>query len=211
MPVLRSTAIVTNASAGLHWLAHVPPNLEMARASLQANIDQGHRVSDFIASIRAVLTKRPGERTTFNINELVRETASLLDRELVAANISLQLTLDEALPPIMADRIQMQQVLVNLLTNAIQLLEATRGRSRLISIHSSPLQGHEVQLDARDNGIGIAADKMEHIFDAFVPTKAEGTGMGLSLSRTIAEKHGGRLWGSPGATFHLLLNVEPFA
>jgi signal transduction histidine kinase len=145
----------------------------------------------------------------FSLNDLVSETVPLLDRELARGNISLALALDEALPPIVADRVQMQQVLVNLLMNAIHSLRATRGRSRSIAIHSAPLDSQDVLLAVSDNGVGIAAEKMEHIFDAFFTTKAKGTGMGLSLCRTIVEKHGGRLWASQGeehgATFHLEL------
>jgi signal transduction histidine kinase len=202
-------AIVTNASAGLRWLGRESPNIEMAMQSLQANVEQGHRASDLINSMRSVLARQSGEPTTFNLNELVGETASLLDRELVRGKISLRLALDETLPPIMADRVQMQQVLVNLFTNAIQALRATRGRARHIEIHSAPMDDHDVLLDVSDNGIGISAEKMEHIFDAFFTTKATGTGMGLSLCRTIVEKHGGRLWASQGeqngAIFHLQL------
>lgn len=202
-------AIVTNASAGLRWLDRVPPNIEMAMKSLRSNAEQGHRASDLIASMRAVLARRSGEQTAFNLNELVSETTSLLDRELTRGNISLQLALDDTLPQIVADRVQIQQVLVNIFTNAIQSLKATRGRTRQIAVRSSPLDGQDVLLDVSDNGIGIAAERMDHIFDVFFTTKTRGTGMGLSLCRTIVEKHGGHLWASQreghGATFHLQL------
>jgi signal transduction histidine kinase len=149
----------------------------------------------------------------FNLNELVVETALLLDRELTRGNISVQFALDDALPSILADRVQMQQVLVNIFTNAIQSLRATRGRARHIAIRSAPLDGQDVLVDVSDNGIGIAAERMDQIFDVFFTTKAKGTGMGLSLCRTIVEKHGGRLWASQGeecgATFHLQLPSAP--
>jgi signal transduction histidine kinase len=202
-------AIVTNASAGLRWLDRVPPNIEMAMQSLRSNAEQGHRASDLITSMRSVLARQSGEQTAFSLNELVHETAALLERELTRGNISLQLALDDALPPIVADRVQMQQVLVNLFTNAIQSLRVTRGRARRIAIRSVRLDGQDVLLDLSDNGIGIAVERMEHIFDVFFTTKAKGTGMGLSLCRTIVEKHGGQLWASQreehGATFHLQL------
>jgi len=127
----------------------------------------------------------------------------------------LHLGLDEALPLIVADRIQMQQVIVNVLTNAIEALKESRGRPRRIAIRSAPVERQEVLLDISDNGIGIAADKMEYLFDAFFTTKPAGTGMGLSLCRAIVEKHGGRLWASRGdkhgATFHLQLHAEKAA
>ena len=137
------------------------------------------------------------------------ETASLLDRELAASKVSLQLSLDEALPPILADRVQMQRVLVNLITNAIESLRAISDRPRRIAIRSALLDGKDVLLQVSDTGAGIAPEDIEHIFDAFFTTKATGTGLGLPLCRTIVEDHGGRLWASQGepygAIFHLRL------
>jgi signal transduction histidine kinase len=208
-------AMVTNASAGLRWLERPSPNLEMAIQSLRSNVEEGHRASSLIDSMRSVLAERTGVRTAFCLNELVRETGSMLHQELARTKITLHLALDQALPPIVADRLQMQQVLVNLLTNAIEALKGTRGRPRRIAIRSTPIDRHDVLLDVSDNGIGIAADKVEQMFDAFFTTKPSGTGMGLSLCRAIVEKHGGRLWASQGpehgATFHLQLHAEPVA
>jgi signal transduction histidine kinase len=207
------TAIVTNASAGLRWLDRVPPDFEMARQSLQFSVDQGHRASDLIDSIRSVLSKRANERLTFSLNDLVRETVLMLDQELVRRKVSLALALEEALPLIIADRMQIQQVLVNLLTNAIQAVGDTHGRFRRIVIRSAT-SDQEVLLEVSDNGVGIAADQMEHIFDFFFTTKASGSGVGLSLCRAVIEEHGGRVWASRGekhgATFHLQLPCSPW-
>jgi C4-dicarboxylate-specific signal transduction histidine kinase len=216
-------AMVTNASAGLRWLDRVPPNLEMAIKSLRSNVDQGHRASDLIDSIRSVLAHRRDERTTFSLSELVRETVLLLDQDLARGKIGLQLALDDELPPIVADRVQIQQVLVNLITNAIQSLKVTRGRPRRIAIRSVLLNDRDALLEIGDNGVGIAAEQMPHIFDFFFTTKTKGTGIGLSLCRTIVEDHGGHLWASQGethgVTFHLQLprsglptheDVEPY-
>jgi signal transduction histidine kinase len=207
-------AMVTNASAGLRWLERPSPNLEMAIQSLRSNVEEGHRASSLIESMRSMLADRTGERTAFCLNQLVRETTSMLHQELAQSKIMLHLALDEALPLIVADRVQIQQVLLNLFTNAIEALQETRRRPRRIAIHSS-INRQDVLLDVSDNGIGIGPDKMEHMFDAFFTTKPSGTGMGLSLCRAIVEKHGGRLWASQleehGATFHLQLHSEPVA
>jgi signal transduction histidine kinase len=139
----------------------------------------------------------------------VLATASLLDRELAASKIALDLSLDEALPPIRADRVQMQRVLVNLFTNAIESLRAISDGPRRVSVRSTLIGGKDVLLQVSDTGAGIESEDMEHIFDVFFTTKATGTGLGLALCRTIVEEHGGRLWaaqGDPhGASFNLQL------
>jgi signal transduction histidine kinase len=140
---------------------------------------------------------------------LVRETSAQLDRELAGEKVSLRLSLDPALPPVLADRAQMQRVLLNLFTNAIESLRATKGRPRRLAVRSAPLDEDEVLLEVTDNGVGLPPGGAEHIFEAFHTTKTKGAGVGLSLCRTIVGAHGGRLWASPGvehgATFHLQL------
>ena len=144
-----------------------------------------------------------------SLNDIVRETASLMDRELAAQKVSLQLSLDDDAPSIQANKVQIQRVLINLVTNAMESMAATRGRARRIVIRTIQLDGQNVQLDVSDSGTGISPEKMTQIFEPFFTTKATGTGLGLSLSRTIIEEHGGRLWASLdeecGATFHIQL------
>jgi signal transduction histidine kinase len=203
------TGAITNAMAGLCWLKRERPDHEKAIEALRATIDSGNRTNDVIKSIRAMFAKESTSATEFSLNDLVRETASFHDRELAGEKVSLELTLDEELPPILADRVQIQRVLVNLFTNAIESLGATRGRARRIAVRSAPLNGGEVLLEVSDTGIGFRREEALRIFDAFFTTKATGTGLGLSLCRTIVEEHGGRLWASPGiehgAVFHLQL------
>ena len=203
------TGVMTNALAGLNWLDRAKPVPEKAVTALRAVVDDANRTSDVIKSIRAMFAKSALTVSKFSLNELVRETAAFLDRELAGEGVALELTLDEALPPILADRVQIQRVLVNLFTNAIDSLRATQGTPRRIEIRSAPLNGEDVLLEVSDTGIGIAPDEKPRVFDAFFTTKATGTGLGLSLCRTIVEEHGGRLWVSPGerrgATFHLQL------
>lgn len=203
------SAVTTNTKAGINWLSRETPNVEEALKSLRAIGDAGQRTFDVIKSVRTMFARGAGQITQCSLNDLVRETASLLDMELASKKVLLELDLDEALPPIQVDRVQMQRVFVNLFLNAIESLGATRGRTRRIQIRSTQLDGHDVQLEVIDNGIGIPPEELEHIFETFVTSKARGTGLGLSLCRTIVEEHGGRLWASQGekngATIHLRL------
>jgi signal transduction histidine kinase len=204
-----------NAKAGLNWLDREKPDPGMASKSISNAIEDCQRAFDVMKSIRAMVAKGSGSPSEFSLNGLVRETASLLAGELAARNISLKLALDEPAPPIMADRVQLQRVLVNLLTNAIESVGETRRRTRWIEIRSAPFDDHDMLIEVSDSGVGIAPDKIEHIFEPFVTTKSTGTGLGLSLCRIIVVEHGGRLWASRGdeygATFHLQMPRNPFA
>jgi signal transduction histidine kinase len=202
-------AVNLSAKTGLEWLTRARPNPEMAIKSFRDTVEAGQRSFAVLRSIRGMFSRGTGGRSDVSLNELVHETVSLLDRVLTAEGVTLQLTLDETLPPILANRVQLQQVLFNLLTNAIESLSATRRGPRSIAIRSVGPDRETVLLEVSDSGAGIEPEKLEHIFDPFFTTKSAGTGLGLSLSRTIIEGHGGRLWASAnedhGATFHLQL------
>ena len=203
------TAVSLHAKSGVNWLTRDPPNVEKAVTSMRAAIEAAHRTTDVVKSFRAMFAERPDIATELSLNDLARSTAAILSRELDGEGVTLQLALDEDLPPVLADPVQMQRVLLNLFTNAIEALAATRNRARRITVRTRPLDAHDVLLEVSDNGIGIAPKEVEHIFEAFHTTKPSGSGVGLSLCRTIVGAHGGSLWATPGkghgATFHLQL------
>ncbi|HYX46696.1 MAG TPA: ATP-binding protein [Sphingomicrobium sp.] len=202
-------AVRLNASAALRWLDRKKPDVGRAISSLRTVSDAAERTFAIIKSIRATFAREPSHAVEFNINDLLIETASLLDRELAADKISLNLALDESLPLVLGDRVQLQRVLVNLVMNAIEALRTAPSQSRQIAISSSPQGDNDVLVLISDSGPGIAAEDMSRIFEVFFTTKSTGTGLGLPLCRIIVEEHGGRLWASSselqGASFHIRL------
>ena len=201
------SAVITSAMASRNWLDRPRPNVQEALGSVRAAIEAGDRTFKVIKSIRAMFSKGAAEE--FDLNDLVRETTYLMERELAGRKVALQLALDDTMPTVRGDRVQVQRVIVNLLTNALESLGSKRGQPRTIAIRSEQLGDRELLLEITDSGSGISHKLVEQIFEPFFTTKKEGTGLGLALCRIVVEQHAGRLWASggngAGATFHLVL------
>jgi len=207
--------IVTNGGACLRWLAMDPPDLEEARDAAGRIIRDGNRASEVIARTRALMKKTPPRKTILDINEMARETIALAEYEIQRNKILLQINFSDALPKVEGDKIQLQQVLLNLLTNGIDALaKAASDDKRQLLIETGKYEADNILVAVKDSGIGLDSDNLDKIFEAFYTTKEEGMGMGLSISRSIIEAHGGRLWASAndagGATFQFKLpfNIE---
>ena len=204
-------AIVMNGNAALRWLALDPPNLAKARDSADLIIRDGDRASEVIARIRALLKKAPPSKSVLDINEFVLEVVDLTRSEMVRNGIRLGVELAGKLPSLPGDRIQLQQVMLNLIANAVEAMRAIQDRERLLMVSSGSLNDDVVWIAVRDNGPGIDARAAQHLFNAFTTTKPDGMGMGLAISRSIIEAHGGRLWTEAnkdfGATFQFTLPI----
>jgi putative pyrimidine permease RutG len=202
-------AIIANGSAGSRWLDKNPPNIVETRAALRRIVSEGHRVSDVIGSVRAMFKRDSRELTPLELNDLVRGVLTLLRDELRNRGIAVQVELAPSLPPVLADRVQLQQVVLNLIMNAVEAMQAGKRRGRMLALTSKLLAGREVELRVEDSGPGIDPEHRDRIFDPFFTTKTRGMGMGLSICRSIVEAHGGRLWAADrhphGTTFHVVL------
>ena len=202
------TSIVTNGNAGLRWLDCSEPNLDEARSAFRRIVNEGHRAAQIVTGIRAMFRKGSGQRSPVAINELICEVVSTSLGELKSRRVSLALALLDDLSPVMGDRVQLQQVLLNLFTNAIDSMAAVADRPHILSIRSERLDNWAV-ISVEDSGTGIDPEHANRMFDAFYTTKPNGIGLGLSISRSIVESHGGRLSVSPlrpfGSMFQVML------
>jgi signal transduction histidine kinase len=168
------------------------------RAALQRIVNESHRASQVIGSIRAMFTKGHQERAALDANELIREVLALLDGEFHMQRVSLHTELIEPLPRVLGSRVQLQQVILNLLTNAVEAMGSVTNRGRVLRVNSKPHESGGVLVTVEDSGPGIDPKDLDRIFEAFFTTKSQGMGMGLSICRSIIEAHKGRLWVSPG-------------
>src|ERR1700730_1001032 len=199
------TAAVTNAQAALRWLGAQPPDLEEVRQALSRIVKDGNRANDVMDRIRALIKKAPPRRDGLEINEAILEVIALTRGELLKNGISLRTQLAEGLPTIRGDRVELQQVILNLIINAVEAMSGVSEGSRELLIDTGKAGSDGVLVVVRDSGPGLAPAGLERLFDAFYTTKPGGLGMGLSICRSIVEAHGGRLWATanvpPGAIF----------
>jgi len=201
-------AAITSANSCMEWLEHEPPNLDRARAAA-ARIDKyGNRAAEIIDRIRSFYKKSAPQRELVDVNGIIQEMLTLLKCEADQYSVAMRTDLAAEQPKMTADRVQLQQVFMNLILNAIEAMKDSGGELTV----KSQLQDGQLQFSVSDTGVGLPSEKMDQIFSAFFTTKPQGSGMGLAISRSIVESHGGRLWGAAnggrGATFHFTLPTQ---
>jgi PAS domain S-box-containing protein len=204
-------AVVANGEACLRWLDRQTPDLDAARRSVEWIIDDGNRAGEVIRRVRALANKTEIEKVPLDVNEIIREVITLVQRELISHRVSLRMELAPALPTVLGDRVQLQQVIINLVMNGIEAMQSVTDRPRELVVRSGQDQPGQALISVADCGVGIAAENVDRLFNPFFTTKSGGMGMGLSICRSIMEVHGGRLWASAniphGATFQFTLPV----
>ena len=204
------TSILTNASAGLRWLSRDSPNLDEACEAIRRIIRDGNRAADVILRMRALFKKARTAKERLDVNEAIKDIVTLAQNEVRRNNVALRTELAANLPSVMSDRVQLQQVVLNLILNGIEAMSTVQDHPRELVIRTQRGEGDdEVCVTVQDSGIGLDPGSWERIFDPFHTTKLGGLGLGLSISRSIVEGHGGRLWAvssdRPGATFQFTL------
>jgi PAS domain S-box-containing protein len=205
-------AVIANANAGLRWLGAQQPDLDEVRQALGRIVRDGNRTGEVIGRVRALIKKMPPRRDRLDMNEAVREVIGLTQAELQNNGVRLQTRLAGDLPLVSADRVQLQQVMINLIVNAIEAMNGADERLRELTIVSGRDGADNVFVEVQDTGPGLDLEKLGRLFQSFYTTKPDGIGMGLAISRSIAEAHGGRLSAAPnqprGAVFRFTLPVE---
>src|SRR5262249_1271674 len=198
------SGILTNAGTCLRMLAVDPPNLEGARETARRTIRDGNRASDVISRLRSLFAKKELQLGSVDLNEAIVEVVTVSATELQRARVDVTLELDRPLPAVTGDRVQLQQVLLNLILNAAEAMSGVDERPRQLAI-ASERDGDQARVTVTDSGIGLDPQRLPRLFDAFYSTKHDGMGVGLSVSRAIIDSHRGRLWAQPndgpGATF----------
>jgi C4-dicarboxylate-specific signal transduction histidine kinase len=207
------SGVMVNGKTCLRWLAGDPPNLEEARESATLIVRDGKRAADIIARIRALATRSETTKERLDLNEVIEDIVDLARNDIIKRQVNLRMALDKDLWPVSADRVEMQQVLLNLVRNGVEAMSGVEEEARELVIKTKNEAGGHVRIAVRDSGSGVAAENMERVFDAFFTTKDGGMGMGLSICRTIIQSHEGRLWAAandgPGTTFQFTIPREP--
>jgi PAS domain S-box-containing protein len=205
-------AVVGNAQACLRWLDRDTPDLDEARRSVEWIIDDGNRASEVIRRVRALAKKTDIEKVALDVNDVVRETIPLVQRELISHQVLLRMELAPTLPMILGDRVQLQQVIINLVMNGIESMQSVTDRPRELVVRSCQDETQQVLVSVADCGVGISAENADRLFTAFFTTKSSGMGMGLSICRSIIDAHGGRLWATTceprGALFQFTIPAD---
>jgi PAS domain S-box-containing protein len=203
-------AIVANGQACLRFLRRETPDLNYVRGAIEWIVKDGNRAGEVIRRVRGLLKKADTQKALLDVNDIVSEAAALLQRELTAQQVTLGLELASAIPLIVGDRVQLQQVIINLVVNGVDAMQAVTDRSHALVIRTYEDETHQIVVAVKDSGVGIPAGTTDRLFDAFFSTKPSGLGIGLSICRSIIGDHGGRLLatnntGEPGATFQFAL------
>jgi C4-dicarboxylate-specific signal transduction histidine kinase len=205
-------AVVNGGAACLRWLDRGIPNLDEARNAVEWIIKEGNRAAEVIRRVRALANKTETQKTPLDINSVVGEVIALVQREMASRGVTLRIELAPALPAVLADRVQLQQVLINLVMNGIEAMEAVTDRAHELAIRSRQDENNQLLMTVEDCGIGISAENAGRVFNTFFTTKSRGMGMGLSICRSIIEAHGGRMSAAnnagPGATFQFTLPLH---
>jgi len=191
-------AIITRANAGLRWLARDTPDLDEARATLNGVVRDGRRMSQLIDTIRAMLRRERQIAAPISLNDLIREVLVLLEGDLQFHHVTVRTTLNEALPKVLASRVQLQQVILNLIRNAIEAMNSVAESSRELHLRTEVADSQNLMIVMQDSGTGANLENIDPILDQSFATKSQGMGTGLSICRSIIEAHDGRLWGEPG-------------
>jgi signal transduction histidine kinase len=203
------TAALMNAKTCTRWLRRDTPDVAEACEAASRMVNDATRAADIIDGVRSLYRRDTAKQELLDLNEIIREIIVLLHDKVSRTSISIRSDLEPGLPPITADRVQLQQVLLNLTLNGMEAMKDSTGE---LTITSQRTEDGQLRVSVSDSGIGIAPEQVNKIFDAFFTTKPQGTGMGLSISRRIIESHGGRIWASAhsgrGTTFHFTLPAD---